>query len=300
MWKGEPTAMSPPTSQPSPQGHIAIYARDARWRRAVAKELAQSGHSFSAAASPEELHRLLLMQRFDVLALSVRSEEDAREIAQALDGVRLPHHGILVGNASALPLLVGPRRGGTFRYVPGPLTGRELSRLVDASISAGTWDDGAAEHNTCAQIEEVDLEEVIESAASTVYAQAKRRRQRFSTVVEGPVERALGDPAKIRRVFVALLRLVVTLAPRGAHVSVEARAGKDDWTIRFRASGGQRGADGIALADSLHEETRTLTAVSRDVQSQGGLLWAELMGPAALALCLTLPLPLEAQVSTSA
>ncbi len=288
------------SSEPPAHGHVAIYARDARWRRAVAKALAQAGHSRHEAASPDEMHRLLLSQRFDVLALYVRNEQDAREIAQALEGVRLPHHGILVGNPSALPLVVGSRSSGTFRYVPGRLTGRELSRLVDASISAGTWDDGTAEHNASTQIEEVDLEEIIESAASAVYPQARRRRQRFSMVVEGPVESALGNPSKLRQVFVTLLQLVVTLAPRGAHVSVEARATKDDWTIRFGASGGQRGADGTALADALREETRTLTGASRAVHLQGGLLWAELMGPAALALCLTLPLPPEAQLSTSA
>ena len=277
------------------QGHVAIYARDARWRRSVAKALTESGHSRHEAASPEEMRRLLLSQRFDVLALNVSNEEDARAVAQALEGVRLPHHGILVGHQSALPLVVGAGRGGTFRYVPGRLSGRQLSRLVDASISAGTPDDGGVEPSNGTQIEEVDLEEAIESAAAVVYAQAKRRRQRFSSVVEGPVECALGDRTKIRRVFVALLRLVVTLAPRGAHVSVEARAGKDDWTIRFRASGGQRRASGSALADSLSDETKTLTTLGRDVQAQGGMLWAELTARTALAFCLTLPLPPEAQ-----
>ena len=277
------------------QGHVAIYARDARWRRSVANALTESGHSRHEAASPEEIHRLLATQRFDVLALNVRDEADAQAVAEALTDVRLPHHGILVGHQSALALVMGSGRGATFRYVPGRPAGRQLSRLVDASISAGAPDDSGAEHTNGSQIEEVDLEEAIESAAAVVYPQAKRRRQRFATVVEGAAGRALGDPAKIKRVFVALLRLVVTHAPRGASVSVDARANGDEWTIRCQAVGGQRRGNGAALADALQEEAKTLSSAARDVQGQGGMLWVELTAArTALALCLTLPVPPEA------
>lgn len=275
------------------RGHVAVYARDARWRRAVARSLAESGHSRNEAATPEEIHRLLLSQRFDVLTLKVRDAAEADEIVRALDGVRLPHHGILVGSASAMPAVFGPAQSGTFRYVPGRPSGAEVCRLVDVSLSAGVNDDGAGEHDAAAQAEEIDLEEAIEGAAAAVYAQAKRRGQRFSSLVEGPVERALGDPATLRRVFVALLRLVVALAPRGAHVSVEARAGREGWTVRFGAGGRTR--QGASLAGALGEQGRTLAAVSADVQSQGGLLWAELGAPGPFAFCLTLPLPPEAQ-----
>lgn len=282
------------------QGHIAVYARDGRWRRSMAKSLGEAGHSYQQAANAAEMRRLLLSQRFDVLALKFRDEPDARDVAQALEDVPLPPHGILVGNASALPLMVGPRHGGTFRYVPGRLTAQELGRLVEASITAGTWEEGIAENGSTAQIEEVDMEEVIESAASAVYALAKRRRLRFSTVVEGPAERAFADPVRLRRILITLLRLVVTLAPRGAHISAEARASEEDWTIRIGASAGDGRARSFAqLADALREETQGLTAVSRDVQHQGGLLWVELMGPVALALCLTLPFSLEEELSES-
>lgn len=274
------------------QGHIALYAQDARWRRAMAKSLGKAGHSHQEAASPSEIRRVLDSQRFDVLALKVRDEEDARAVADALEGVTMPLHSIVVGSASALPLTLRARRGGTFRYVPGRITARELSRLVDLSISAGTWEEGATENGTGAQIEEVDMEEAIESAASAVYGQARRKRQRFTTVVEGPVAGVLADRAKLRHALVTVLRLMVTLAPRGALVSVDARASDDEWLIRVRASsegGPQR--EPAQIAQSLREETEALSAASRDVQSQNGMLWVELAGPAALAVCLTLPLP---------
>jgi hypothetical protein len=73
---------------------------------------------------------------------------------------------------------------------------------------------------------------------------------------------------------------------------VEARAGPEEWAIRIRAAAGHRRTRAPAqLAKSLHDERRVLGAVSRDIQRQGGLLWVDLLGPEALAVCLTLPLP---------
>ena len=273
------------------QGHVALYARDPRWQRAVASSLAEAGHSHREAASPAEMQRLLLSERFDVVVLKVRDEEDGREIAQVLDGMRLPFHAILLGDPSALPLTLSHRRRGTLRYVPGRLPAREVSRLVDASIRAGTWEDELPDQSDLPELEEVDLEEVIESAASAVYETASRKRQRFTTLVEGPVTTVLGQPAKLRHTLVALLKLVVGLAPRGDTIAVEARAGRDEWVIRIRASAGNRAARADGVADALESQRKTLAAAARAIQEQGGVLWVELKGPAALALCLMLPLP---------
>jgi len=286
---------------PAELGHIAVYARDARWRRAMGRSLEQAGHSHHEAASPEEVCALLARQRFDVLALKVRDDDDAQEIAEALREVRLPPHGILVGGAGVRLLGLNARAEGTWRFVPRPLPAEAVSRLVDLSMSSGTWDESTVENGNGSPIEEVDMEEAIETAASAVYAQARRRRQHFSVVVDGYGQRVYTDAGRLRRALVALLRLVVTLAPRGAHVAVEARASKDEWTVRIAASAGRDGARAFShLADHLGDETHALTAVSRDVHLLGGLLWVELLGPAALALCLTLPLPPEAQLSESA
>lgn len=287
--------------EPAALGHVAVYARDARWRRAMAASLEQAGHSHQEASSPDEVFALLERQRFDVLALKVRDDDDAREIADALGEVRLPPHGILVGGAGVRLLTLNTRAEGIWRFVPRPLPAEEVSRLVDVSISSGIWDESAHENGNGPAIEEVDMEETIEAAASAVYALAKRRRQRFSTVVDADGQRMRTDAGRLRRALVALLRLVVTLAPRSAHVAVEARAGKDEWTVRIAATPARAGARAfVHLADHLGDETHALNAVSRDVHLLGGLLWVELMGPSALALCLTLPLPPEGQLSESA
>ena len=106
----------------------------------------------------------------------------------------------------------------------------------------------------------------------------------------------VASPEQIDELLTLLAKENVQIVNKPSAASrTEARAGKDDWTIRFRASGGQRRANGSALADSLSDETKTLTTLGRDVQAQGGMLWAELTARTALAFCLTLPLPPEAQ-----
>lgn len=283
------------------QGHVALYARDPRWQRALASSLAEAGHSHREAASPAEMHELLASQRFDVIVLKVRDEEDGREIADVLQDLTLPFHTILLGKPSALPLTLRKQHAGTFRYVPGRLPARALSRLVDASIRSGTWDDDGAELDGAGELVEIDLEDTIDSAAAAVYEQAKRKRQQFSTVVEGPVTSVMGRPNALRQTLTDLLRLVVTLAPRGETIAVEARAGRDEWMIRIRASAGNRARGATEqIAEALGNDSKILTAAARQVQEQGGMLWVELKGPAALALCLMLPLPPGAAGSDSA
>ncbi len=287
--------------KPRTQGHIAVYAKDARRRQALARTLSAAGHSHHEAATPAELHRLLDHQRFDVAALIVRDSEEAEALSAALDGVQLPLHTILIGSASALPLTLKRRRGSTFRFVPGQLTAREITHLVDSSISAGTWDEAATDNGNGSHLEQVELEEIIERAAATVYSEAKRKRQRFNTVVSGAHGYVLGNPAKLRHIFSALLRLFVSLAPTGVTVSIDAHAAHDKWVIDVKTSDGKASRRPVAdIAAELREERAALTAVAREIREQGGMLWVELAGPAALALCLTLPLPAEALESASA
>lgn len=281
-------------SEVTTQGHVATYGRDGRWRRAMAKSLDEVGHSYKLAAAPRDLARLLESQAFDVLLLRVRDEEEARAITSTLEGIRLPPHTILVGSVAALPPTLRLQRRGTLRYVPGPLPACEVSRLVDTCISAGVWEETGAENGEHAGIEPVDLEDLIERAASTTYAAARRKRQRFRTVVSGTATHALGSPAKLRRIFSALLRVVVALAPYGATVSVEAESVREEWRVAIRGAGRKTVRRVRAdVAEELREETKTLAAVSRDIRDQGGMLWAELLGPAAFSLCLTLPAAAE-------
>ena len=248
--------------KPRTQGHIAVYAKDARRRQALARTLSAAGHSHHEAATPAELHRLLDHQRFDVAALIVRDSEEAEALSAALDGVQLPLHTILIGSASALPLTLKRRRGSTFRFVPGQLTAREITHLVDSSISAGTWDEAATDNGNGSHLEQVELEEIIERAAATVYSEAKRRRQRFNTVVSGAHGYVLGNPAKLRHIFSALLRLLVSLAPTGVAISIDAHAAHDTGVIDVKTSDGRASLrPGGVLAAEHRAAAPAVTAV---------------------------------------
>lgn len=270
-----------------------MYARNARWRRAVANAVEKSGHSCGEAANSADLHRLLLSQRFDVLMLKVSDEEEAHDLTSVIADVKQPLHTILVGDASALPLLP-LRRSGTYRFVPGRASAQDLGRLVDVSISSGTWDEGLDENGATIELQEVDIEEAIEDAAVATYADAKRKRQRFHSAVVGTHRQAFADPALLRRVLARLMGLAVALAPTQALISVEAEAGRSEWQIRLRTSGGRRlQRKKTYFAEALRQEASALASIARDLAKQGGMLWVELLGTSGLAFSVTLPLPRE-------
>ena len=68
-----------------------------------------------------------------------------------------------------------------------------------------------------------------------------------------------------------------------------------EWQISISAQhdGATRPSLAATSAD-LIEEHDALQAASQDIRDQGGILWVELAGPAALSVCFTLPLPAEA------
>jgi hypothetical protein len=283
---------SKPEPKGATQGHVALYARNAKWRKETARSLDEAGHSHQEVGSPQEIARMLRSQRFDVLALRVSGQDDAADIARALEGLSLPPHSIVVGDVDNVPPALSSEQPGTLRVVPGELPARDLGRLVDISISSGGPDE-TSEEDDPDLIEEVDIEEEIERAAAGVYALAHRKKQRFSTVVEGSATHALANPAGLRRALAALLRLAVEIAPRGARVAVDARS-DEGWQVCIRA-GGTRGkrSDRASVAAAIGAESKVLAQASEDIHSQGGFLWVELVRPGALALCFTLPVPEE-------
>jgi hypothetical protein len=197
-----------------------------------------------------------------------------------------------VGNVDAVPPTLSSEQPGTLRVVPGAMPARELSRLVDISISAGEPEDAACagDEDDPDLVEEVDVEEEIDRAASAVYALARSKNQRFAARIDGPYTHALVNAAGVRRALAGLLKLAVELAPRGARVAVDARSEDEGWQICVRTGDSKkRGSDRATVAAAIGSESKTLAALSDDIQRQGGLLWVELARPSTLALCFTLP-----------
>lgn len=282
--------LSQPDDAPATQGHVALYAKDEQWRRAAAASLASAGHSHHEAGTAEEVRRLLDYQRFDVLVLKVDADAEALDLAQRLEEAVPPIHTILLGTSGALPALMERGGAGTFRFVSGTLSAVDLSRLVDTSINAGVWREGVSDSVGGDRFEVVELEEMIERAASSVHLQARRKHHPFHVFVSGSNELRLADRAKLGRTLGTLLRLIITLAPRGTPIYVEARARVEGWTITVRAESGARHvAHAAQVAEDLGEDPELLSALSRDVREQGGVLWVELAGPASPAMCLMLP-----------
>jgi hypothetical protein len=239
------------------------------------------------------LRRLLEHQRFDAGALVVRDQDEADDLGPAFDRVRLPTHTIVIGSASALPHLKR-RRGDTLRFGSSHLTAGEISKLAGASIRQGTWDEFAGEADDSPHHETLELEEIIENAATAVYKQAKRKQQRFTTVVSASDGHVLGSRAALRGIFRRLLGTVVDLGPIGAAITIKASDEHGEWQISVGARNGTARPTLAATSAELIEEHDTLKAISQDIRDQGGILWVELAGPAAISLCLTLPLPAEA------
>ena len=274
--------------------HVVVYAKNERRRQAIVRALEADGHSCRTAGTPAQLRRLLDHQRFDAGALIVRDQEESDELGPALERIRLPTHTIVIGAASALPHL-RRRRGDTLRFGSGHLTAGEITKLTSASIRQGTWDEVPVECEENSHSETLELETIIESAATAVYAQAKRKQQRFTTVVAASDGRVVGSRSALRGIFRRLLGTVVELAPIGAAIAINATDENGEWQISIGAHNGGAPRPSLARTSAeLEGEHDALKAISQDIRDQGGILWVELAGPAALSLCFTLPLPAEA------
>ena len=277
----------------SPKGHIAIYASNDRRGNAIARAVEAAGHSCQKANTPADVRRLLDHQRFDVGTWVVRDDVQASDLGSALEGTKLPIHTVVVGSATAL-LHIKRRRGGSLRLVSSNFNAAEIAKVAGDSIGQGTWEEPVIADDANGR-EPVVLESIIESAASAVYKRAQRKQQRFSTVVSSSSGNILGRRTQLSKIFTALLRIIVDLAPVGATIATTANESASEWQITVAASQGDAARRPIATtAGELKEEEEALQAVSQEIRDQGGILWVDLAGPEALSLCFTLPLPAEA------
>jgi hypothetical protein len=174
--------------------------------------------------------------------------------------------------------------------VPGQLSPAELSRLVDVTISSGAWLEPPSENGRASQLREVDLEESIDSAAASMVAQARRKKQTFRSTVAGNGVMALGDPERLTHSLASLLLLVTTAAPASSRINVEAEALEDEWVVRVAASTRPRTAGRVEQAlRILRQNTPALRSVAEAMKAQRGMLWVELQSSGLPAFALTLP-----------
>ena len=276
----------------SPKGHIAIYASNDRRGSAIARAAEGCGHSSQKANTSAGVRRVLDHQRFDVGVWVVRDEAEAVDLGAALEGTKLPIHTVVVGSATALPH-IKRRRGGSLRLVPSNLTAAEIATVAGACIGRGTWEEqGDADDGN--HREPILLESIIEAAASANYTRAKRKQQRFSTVVSSASGHVFGTRRQLRRIFTKLIRVVIDLAPVGATIATIAHENATEWEICVTASSGDAPRRPIATtAGELSDEEEAIREISQDIRNQGGILWIDLAGSEAMSVCFTLAIPEE-------
>jgi signal transduction histidine kinase len=169
---------------------------------------------------------------------------------------------------------------------------QEFLRDLVAEVSSG----GAPDLETAV----LDLEDVVERAAITVYSEACHKNQRLALNIDGAASRVRADPAKLRRALAILLCRAVQGAPVGGTVTLEAKREGSDCLITVSDSG-----DGISpeeirrlfqpaesIDGALKVEARLqLSLVQRLVGQHGGRVWVESRPGHGVGVFVSLPQP---------
>lgn len=153
---------------------------------------------------------------------------------------------------------------------------REFIRDLAAEIPNG----GA----TQPEMTDVDLQDIVERAAITVYGDAYGKDQRLVLNIDEATSRVRADPAKLRRVLAVLLCRAVQEAPVSGAVTVEAKREGSDCLITVTDSGEGVSPEQIRRlfqpADGTDEtpeaEARLqFSLVRKLVEQHGGRVWVD-------------------------
>jgi signal transduction histidine kinase len=150
------------------------------------------------------------------------------------------------------------------------------------------------------EMADVDLEDVAERAAITVYSEACRKDQRLALNIDEAASWVRADPAKLRRVLAILLCRAVREAPVAGTVTLEAKREGSDCLITVSHSGEGVSPEEIHRlfqpAESIDRtpeaETRLqLSLVQRLVGQHGGRVWVESRPGHGIGVFVSLPQP---------
>ncbi len=140
----------------------------------------------------------------------------------------------------------------------------------------------------------VDLEDVVEAAAVTVYHAASERQQRLVIDIDESVARIGADAAKLKRVLANLLEYAVQQTPSLGTVTVRASRELEECVIGVSDMG-----EGVAQSDlerlfgppagAVTVGAAVLARVKRMVEQQGGRVWVESQKGAGSTIFISLP-----------
>jgi len=169
---------------------------------------------------------------------------------------------------------------------------QEFLRDLLADVSNG----GAPDLETA----DLDLEDVVERAAVTVYSEACHKNQRLVLNIDEATSRVRADPAKLKRALAILLCRAVQEAPVAGTVTLEAKREGSDCLITVTDSGEGASPEEIRRlfqpAESIDgapkvEARLQLSLVQRLVGQHGGRVWVESRPGHGIGVFVSLPQP---------
>lgn len=183
----------------------------------------------------------------------------------------------------------------------GPLT-QVHTRMRRLSADVGDLADLAAigSEEQQLQVEAVDLEDVVEEAASCVYAEALRKQQRLIIDINEEAMVVRADPRALRRLLIRLLAHAVRATPVHGTVRVSASRLNDPCLVEVSDGGPPIDEDlpnVFRPFAKFHSEALrgdaapgpALALVKQLVEAHGGSIWMERPAEGGNAFCFSVP-----------
>lgn len=151
------------------------------------------------------------------------------------------------------------------------------------------------------QVEEVDLEEVVEEAASTVYAEALRKQQRLIIDIGEEAMVVRTDSRLLRRLLIQLLAHAVRATPAHGTVTVSASRANGSCSVGVSDGGLPIEDEDLANVFSPFAKFRSealrgdaapgpsLALAKRLVEAHGGSIWVERPAEGGNTFCFSIP-----------
>ncbi len=116
-------------------------------------------------------------------------------------------------------------------------SGRHLLAVINSVLDLSKSESG----KMILDLQDVDMHDVLEDCAAIAKEQALEAGLEFTICDMGPDLKLMGDPAKLRQIFLNLLSNAIKFTPKGGHVWVEARRGDAGIAVTV-------GDDGIGMS----------------------------------------------------
>jgi len=287
---------------------IVLVTTAPRGAGPVVADLRAGGHRVRAARSIQAAYELLAAKKADLVLCDADlvahrepppSDQDTH-LRAAVAGAAQDLGDLLNNLAESVDELFQLASATPFLGRAGELTRgrRRILRIQEflRDFVAEVSDGGAPD----LEMADIDLEDVVERAAITVYSEACQKNQRLVLNIDEATSRVRADPAKLKRALAILLCRAVQEAPVAGTVTLEAKHEGSDCLISVSDSGEGASPEEIRRlfqpAESIDgapeaEARLQLSLVQRLVGQHGGRVWVEGRPGHGIGVFVSLPQP---------